>query len=161
MATDLPLPSGEARDELTNRLDRAHRQAGERVAAATFHRRLIERVEDRTSQLAAEEHVLDDVEVVAQREVLVHDLDAVAAASRGPWIEIGGPFEQELSRVDRVDAADALDERRLAGAVVADQRHDFAGIHVEVDVVQDLDCAKALVDTPQREDGRISHHVPL
>ena len=89
--------------------------------------------------LAAEEHVLDDVEVVAQREVLVHDLDA----QRGGVLRgVDGDrlaLEQDLAGVDRVDADDALDERGLAGAVVADERGHLARVDVEVDVVQDVD----------------------
>ena len=49
-----------------------------------------------------------------------------AAASFGPWMCDGLALEEDLARVDGVDAGDALDERRLAGAVVADERHDLA-----------------------------------
>ena len=38
---------------------------------------------------------------------------------------------------------------RLAGAVVADECHDLAGMQVEVDVVQHVDRAEALVDLAQ------------
>ena len=37
-------------------------------------------------------------------------------------------LEEVLAGVDRVGAADALDQRRLAGAVVTDQRGDLAGV---------------------------------
>ena len=96
--------------------------------------------------LAAEEHVLDDVEVVAEREVLVDDLDAerggVARAVDGDRLAL----EQNSPGVDGVDPADALDQSGLAGAVVADERGDLAGVDGEVDVVQHLDGAEALVD---------------
>ena len=39
----------------------------------------------------------------------------------------GWPSQQDLAAVGRVDAGDALDEHRLAGAVVADQRGDLPG----------------------------------
>ena len=107
--------------------------------------------------LPAEEHVLDDVEVVAEREVLVDDLDAerggVAGAVDGDRLAV----EAELARVDGVDAADALDQGGLAGAVVADQRGDLAGVGGEVDVVQDLHRAEALVDPAQLEQGGRGH----
>ena len=48
----------------------------------------------------------------------------------------------------RVDAGDALDERRLAGAVVADEGHDLAGRDVEVDLVERLHRAEAF-ETPR------------
>ena len=47
-----------------------------------------------------------------------------------------------------VDPGDRLDQRRLAGAVVADQADDLAGVDVEVDPVQSLDRAEALACTP-------------
>ena len=97
--------------------------------------------------LPAEEHVLDDVEVVAEREVLVHDLDAESGGVAGAVDRDRLAVEEVLARVDRVDAADALDERRLAGAVVADERGHLAGpVDVEVDVVEHLHRAEALVD---------------
>ena len=51
----------------------------------------------------------------------------------------GLPSKQELAGVDRVDAGDALHEGRLAGAVVAHERRDLAGVDEEVDVMQHVD----------------------
>ena len=48
-------------------------------------------------------------------------------------------------RVDRVDARHALDQRRLARAVVAHERGDLTGPHREVDPVQHLHRAEVLV----------------
>ena len=50
-----------------------------------------------------------------------------------------------------MDAGDALDERRLAGAVVADEGDDLTGVDVEVDVGQHLHGAEALVIALQLE----------
>ena len=83
--------------------------------------------------LAAEEHVRDDVEVVREREVLVHDLDPELRGVARPVDVDRFALEADLALVEGVDADDALDERRLAGAVVADERHDFAPAHLEVD----------------------------
>ena len=57
-----------------------------------------------------------------------------------------GAVEQEAAGVGAVDAGETLHERRLAGAVVADQRGDLAGVDREVDVVQHVHRAEALVD---------------
>ena len=46
---------------------------------------------------------------------------------------------------------DGLDERRLAGAVVADEGDDLAGVDVEVDAVERLHRAEALADAAQLE----------
>ena len=50
--------------------------------------------------------------------------------------------EQDLARVGDVGPGEALDERRLAGAVVADDREDLAGVEVDVDAVEADDPAE-------------------
>ena len=45
-----------------------------------------------------------------------------------------------------IDAGDRLDERRLAGAVVADQGDHLAGVDLEVDARERPDGAEALGD---------------
>ena len=117
-----------------------------------LHDRLLQPLEP-VVLLAAEVHVLDDVEVVAEREVLVDDLDARASprpSGRGsrPACPRRGPRP-----VHRVDPGDALDQRRLAGAVVADERHHLAVAHLEVDVGQRLHRAERLGDAAELEDG--------
>jgi len=58
-------------------------------------------------------------------------------------------LEQDPAAVGGVGAGDALDEGRLAGAVVADKRHHLAGTDLEVDVVQRLHRAERLRDVLQ------------
>ena len=48
-------------------------------------------------------------------------------------------------------AGENLDQRRLAGAVVADQRDDLAGMHVEFDVGQRRHRAEMLGDAAQAQ----------
>ena len=76
--------------------------------------------------LAAEEHVLGDVEVVGQGEVLVDELDPERGGRAGVVDRDRLALEEDLAAVDGVDAGEALDQRRLAGAVVADERGDLA-----------------------------------
>ncbi len=45
-----------------------------------------------------------------------------------------------------IDAAEHLHQRRLAGAVLAHEGVDLAGLHGEVDVAQRLHACKALAD---------------
>ena len=129
---------------LADGFDGTHGEAVQRLGGHPFHGRLVQ--DDAGPFLPAEEHVLHDVEVVAEREVLVHDLHAqvrgVARAVHGDRL----PVVVVLARVDRVDPADALDQRGLAGAVVADQRGHLAGVRGEVHVTQDLYGTEALVD---------------
>ena len=100
---------------------------------ALLHHRLLE-PEEPVVDLAAEVHVLDDVEVVAQREILVHDLDPELGRVLRPVDRHLLAVEVDLAAVVAVDAGDALDQRRLARPVVADERHDLTRPHLEVDV---------------------------
>ena len=61
--------------------------------------------------------------------------------------------ELEGPRVGRPDAGDGLDQRRLAGAVVADEGDDLAGVDVEVDVLERLHRPEALGDPAQLQEG--------
>ena len=125
----------------------------ERLGRLRLHDRLLQALEP-VVHLAAEVHVLDDVQVVAEREVLVDDLDAEARRVLRPVDRDRPRLEQDLAGVGRVDAGDALDERRLARAVVADEGHHLAGAHLEVDVGQRLDGAEALRQPADLEDRR-------
>ena len=48
---------------------------------------------------------------------------------------LASPSISDAAGGRRMDAADDLHQRRLAGAVVADQRHDLAGMDVERDIL--------------------------
>ncbi len=50
-----------------------------------------------------------------------------------------------------MDAGEDLDQRRFPGAVVADERDDFAGMDVEFDVGQRRDRAEMLRDAAQAQ----------
>ena len=69
-----------------------------------------------------------------------------------------GPLalEEDLAVVRLIDAGDALDQRRLAGAVVAEQRDHLAGIDVPAHVVDGDQAAEALGQVADRKD-RIAH----
>ena len=148
----LPLATREGGDVLAVRPDRGDREAAERLARAALHRRLVEAAEP-IHELAPEVHVLDDVQVVAEREILVDDLDA----ERGGVLRLVDrhvlALEPELAGVRLVDPGDRLDEGRLAGAVVADERHHLARIGEEVDVDERLDGPEALRDAAKLDRG--------
>ena len=69
----------------------------------------------------------------------------------------GSPSKKISPDVVAVDAGDALDERRLAGAVVPDERHDLAVAHLEVDVREGLHGAERLREVADLEEWRIAH----
>src|SRR5262249_37695069 len=103
------------------------------------------RAEDaRAAPLPAEVQVARDVQRRRHRECLVHGLDAgVAGVLRA--LEVHEPaVDVELAGIGHERAGEALDERRLAGAVVADDRQDLARVKVEVDAVEPDDAAERL-----------------
>ena len=59
--------------------------------------------------------------------------------------------EGDRAGIGAVDAGDGLHQRRLAGAIVADQPDHFAGLDGEIDAVQHVDRAEALPDAGKRE----------
>ena len=95
-------------------------------------------------RLAAEIEVRRHVAAVDQREVLEDGGDAELAR----LVRIGDPDrlpgDLDLAPVGLVNAAEDLGQRRLAGAVVADDREDLVLVNVERHVTQCADMAKAL-----------------
>ena len=85
----------------------------------------------RVTQLAAEEQVLRGVEVVGQRQRLVDRLDAVAACVAGRADLDLLAVDEDLAAVGVVGAGEHLDQRRLAGAVVAEQADHLARVEVD------------------------------
>ena len=101
----------------------------ERAAGLGLHGAVAEEgdAEDAAGELAAHEEVRDHVEVGAEREVLVDRLDA-----GGLGVGLGGEgalgaVEDDAPGARALLAGDDLDQRRLAGAVVAEERHHLAG----------------------------------
>ena len=66
----------------------------------------------------------------------------------------GSPVDLDLAGVEAVHAADALDERRLSGAVVAEQREHLAVVHLEVHRVERQHRAEALRRATHSQGGR-------
>ena len=91
----------------------------------------------------------DDVEVVAEREILVDGLDPEPrrVARRVDLYLLS--FEEDLALVGHVRPGDALDQRGLAGTVVAHERDHLARVDVEVDERQRLHRSEALGDAAQ------------
>ncbi len=103
-------------------------------------------------RLAAEEQVGGGVEVVREREVLVDGLDAVGARLARRAERDGIAVDQDLAARRAHDAREDLDQRRLACAVVADDRVHLAGAQVEADAAQGDDAPEALGHVARLED---------
>jgi hypothetical protein len=95
------------------------------------------------AQLAAQEEVGDRVEVVAEREVLPHDRDALLLHLCGRGTE-GPATDVDRARIRFDGAGDALHERRLPGAVLADEGDQLLIADAEIDAVEHLEVPVAL-----------------
>jgi len=99
----------------------------------------------------AEEDVLGHGELGEEQQLLIDGRDAAfGRLARGDGLQLG-VADADRAAVGRVDAGDDLDQRRLAGAVLAEQRMHLAGVHVEVDVAQHPDAGEGLRDAAERQ----------
>ena len=103
-------------------------------------------VADAVQLLGAEHDVLQDGEVVGQHEVLEHHADAGAIASVGELNVHLLAVDLDRALVGLLHAVQDLHQRRLAGAVLADQGVDRARADRDVDVVVGDDAREALAD---------------
>ena len=88
-------------------------------------------------------------------ELLVDHPHAGGARRDRGQVVVALAGDLDLAGVRRVVAGEDLHERRLAGAVLAEQGEDRAAGGVEVDSVEDLDAAERLAD-PARAAGELS-----
>ena len=68
--------------------------------------------------------------------------------------------QQDLAAVGLVHAGHDLDQRRLAGAVLAEQRMDFAGVERERHVLQRLRGVEPLGDAADIQNGLAVGRIP-
>ena len=104
-------------------------------------------------QLVAQEQVEVDRELRDQREVLVDGLDAVRAGGPDRVEADALAADDHIAPVLLVEAAQDLDERALAGSVVADEPEHLALAQDEVDAAEDDERAEALGHAAHLERG--------
>ena len=104
--------------------------------------------------LVTEHDVLADRQVLAEVDLLVDGRDAGGLRVGGAGRHAGLPADRDGAAVDRVDAGERLDQRRLAGAVLAHEGVDLAGAEGEVDAVEGEDAREADGDPAHRGDRR-------
>jgi hypothetical protein len=95
-------------------------------------------------QLPVEEHVVVDAQLVDQGQVLVDGVDPERPGMVDRLEHDLLALHEELAGVGLVEAADDLDQGRLASAVVADQAEHLALVQAQVDVAESGDPAEAL-----------------
>ena len=140
---------------------------GERQAAGRLHdvHADVEPRQDRLGRLAHAAPVDDAPAIaVADEDVLRHrqvgeDHGFLVDGRHGVRLGVEGAVDVDRLAVDEDvadvrldDAGHDLDERRLAGTVLAQERMDLAGDEVEGDVVERLDLAEALGDAAHLQD---------
>ena len=77
-----------------------------------------------------------------------------AFASRVFSMRTGSTGDADFPLVGRVDAGQHLDQGRLAGAVVAEERHDLTREQVDIDVLERVHATEGLRDAPKLHEGR-------
>ena len=96
-----------------------------------------------------QEYVLGDRQVGRERRLLVDHRDAVRGRDPGVVPRDQRAVDQDRSSVGRNLAGQHPHQRRLAGAVLAQQRMDLARLEIEVDAPQRPDAAERPGDALQ------------
>ena len=112
-------------------------------------------------RLVAEHDVLGDRHHRDQHEVLVHHADAGFDRVLRGAEDDGLALQQDLPLVGLVEAVEDVHERRLAGAVLAEEGVHLALAHVEADVVVGDDAREPLRDPTHLEDWLVGHAAPI
>ena len=125
------------------------------LADALPGRRVVE--QEPVARLCREHDVLGDCHHGDEHEVLVHHADApLDRVLRGSERD-RRTADPDLAPVGPGEAVEDVHQRRLAGAVLAEQRVHLAPAQVEIDVVVRHDPGVALRDPSQLEDGLVRH----
>ncbi len=125
------------------------------MAGLAQHMVVVECV-DETAEIAllnfpSQKDIRTDIKIVGQRQVLIDRLDPVPARVDRTREINALSFKTNLTAVRMIDAGYTLDQRRLAGAIVAEERHDFTRIDIQVDVVDGDQPAEPLNHAPYRQ----------
>ena len=151
---DALLPADRQRADLRLRVDHEAEPPAELDDPAVG---LLPIEEDRARhRFLAEQDVLGDGEDGDQHEVLVDHVDAARDRVRGTRDGDFLAVEQDRPLVRPGQPVEDVHERRLAGAVLAEQGVDLAGADLQIDLVVGDHARIALGDAPHLE-GRRDH----
>ena len=123
------------------------------------HRTPVDRPESATRRMA-DEDVLGDRQVREESRLLVDYGDAQRPGLGRTLQRDLLTVEQQRAGVGLMDAGQDLDERALAGAVLADQPMDLARPQLERDVVERLGRVEPLRDADERRAARRARRAP-
>jgi hypothetical protein len=119
---------------------------GPRDLGNAFLRCVLIEQDSRVHRLVCQDDVLGHRHDGDQHEVLVHHSDPTLDRGLGRADLDGLTVHQDLALVGRIEAVEDAHERRLPGAVLAEERVHLAAPEVEVDVVVREDAGEALRD---------------
>ena len=92
--------------------------------------------------------------MLREQQLLVNDRDAELQHPVRVRMAYAAPEQLDRAAVGDIGTRQDLDQRRLAGAVLADQRQHLARRKLQIDRVQRDDAREALGDLAHREDRR-------
>ena len=98
--------------------------------------------------------ILGDGQVRAEREFLEDAADAELLRESHAGSSLLAAVDGDPAAVGAKRAGEDVHQRRLAGAVVADEPDAFAGVDREIDAVERADGAEMLFDAVQPDDVR-------
>ena len=127
-------------------------EPGEQHAGSPAHLAFLNHAKPR--RLAAEKQILRHRKIRQQVDLLIDGGDARIDRSLGRPRRDLDAVEANDARVAREHAGDHLDQGGFAGAVLAEQRMDFAGPQREVDTLQRAQRAKTLGDPANLQQRR-------
>src|SRR5690606_5325924 len=100
-------------------------------------------------QLPADEDVLRDRELAEELRLLVHGRDTTFDRVRGSPDPDGLAVERDRAGVQLLRTGQDLDQGRLAGTVLPDDRVHLPGPQLQIGVADRPDTAEPLADVPQ------------
>ena len=146
----LPLRDRQALDRhVHRRLDAEH---AHRLGRAAVHLAVVD--PKAPPRLPAEKHVLGDRQIGREHDLLMHEHDATALGVDRPLQFDGRAVELQDAAGRRQMAADDLHQGRLSGAVLADDRMDFARADIQRNVAQHLDRPERTRQADRFQNGR-------
>ena len=111
-------------------------------------------VDHRSAVLVTDENVLGDIEIGKQQRLLIDCGDAQSLRLGGAANRDRSAGQKHLAAIRLMHAGYDLDERRLAGPVLAKQRVNLAGVKRERDVIERLGGVESLGDAANLQDRR-------
>jgi hypothetical protein len=103
----------------------------------------------------AQANVLGHRHPLHQPQVLVDERDRLPAPVAAAPSALRPAFKKDLAAIGGVNAGQQLDERGFARTVLAQQREDFAGVHVERNLVDRLRAAETLAHLLEAKQRRL------